>query len=46
MFSFTDMTSLDFETEIFKLDKQKASMDDDNCSFCNYSISFLLFTWV
>ena len=29
IFSFTDMTSLDFENEIIKLDKKKASMDDD-----------------
>ena len=29
IFSFTDMTSLDFENEILKLDKKKASMDDD-----------------
>ena len=28
IFSFTDMTSLDFENEIIKLDKKKASMDD------------------
>ena len=29
IFSFTDMTSQDLENERLKLDKKKASMDDD-----------------